>query len=481
MPELETESTIEFELWIDTTEFLMRRISMDIDMAPNSLDIDDFIEGTVTLSMDMLLTDFGKEVSITAPEIGIVATPSPNAGNAGYRPIATPVPAASAPSAKGSFSGSLTVVHFDTDEPNGLPRHCTAGCSETIYLSGVTDTLFSTIARSDGTVAAEPMLALDFTFDPSLEYGDFSLRQGVQFHNGWGEMTSEDVAFSFNDANSVTKPKSIHGQAGDFAPLILSMKPLDKYTVRLNYRNYDSRGILQVNEAASRRAMLETGEAHIAEVPLSYFPELIQSGFSIQKGAGFNSIHNISFAGNYWDKYSVLTGAPLSRDRDISMPWVGDPFENGEYSETTASMISSMKVQNALARSIDRQTLLDEIFGGFGFVNHQPYLSSNNLNFREEWSWGTDYDLARSFLVNAGYQDGFEMDFHLRDQAVYHAAGEAIAATWLAKLNVRANLIKARYATYRPGQSPAPQAPRLSPLAATRTSLISLTTGHTGL
>ncbi len=107
--------------------------------------------------------------------------------------------------------------------------------------------------------------------------------------------------------------------------------------------------ILQVNEAASRRVMLETGEAQIAEVPLSYFPELIQSGFSIHKGAGFNSIHNISFAGNYWDKYSVLTGAPLSRDRDISMPWVGDPFENGEYSETTASMISSMKVRNALA------------------------------------------------------------------------------------------------------------------------------------
>jgi hypothetical protein len=43
------------------------------------------------------------------------------------------------------------------------------------------------------------------------------------------------------------------------------------------------------------------------------------------------------------------------------------------------------------------------------------------------------------------------MDFHLRDQAGYHAAGEAIAATWLAELNVRANLIKARYATYRPG------------------------------
>jgi ABC-type transport system substrate-binding protein len=197
--------------------------------------------------------------------------------------------------------------------------------------------------------------------------------------------------------------------------------------------------------------MLETGEAQIAEVPLSYYAELTQSGFSIQKGAGFNTIDNIPFTGNYWDKTSVLTGAPLRRRHRIGKTWVGNPFENGEYSETTASMVSSMKVRNALARSIDRQTLLDEILGGLGFVNHQPYLSSNNPNFRKEWSWGTDYDLARSLLADAGYPDGFEMDFHLMDQAVYHATGEAISATWLEELNVRTNLIKAAYSTYRPG------------------------------
>ena len=57
-------------------------------------------------------------------------------------------------------------------------------------------------------------------------------------------MTSEDVAFSYNDANSVTNPESVHGQAGDFAPLIANMEAIDPYTVRLNYRNYDSRGVL---------------------------------------------------------------------------------------------------------------------------------------------------------------------------------------------------------------------------------------------
>ena len=28
----------------------------------------------------------------------------------------------------------------------------------------------------------------------------FNIRDGVQFHHGWGELTAEDVAWSFNDA-----------------------------------------------------------------------------------------------------------------------------------------------------------------------------------------------------------------------------------------------------------------------------------------
>ncbi|MCH7624941.1 MAG: ABC transporter substrate-binding protein [Chloroflexi bacterium] len=391
-------------------------------------------------------------------------------------------------------------------------------------MSGSTDTLFMSKALPDGSITIDPMIALDFTLDPSLEFGDFTIRQGVQFHNGNGEMTAEDIAFSYNDANSVTNPESIHGQAGDFAPLIASMEAIDPYILRLNYRNYDSRGvlhrfssfwqtagivsknvfetkgpegmqddytgvgafvidewtddkgifmhafedywgtdlgfgpfvqelrILQIVESASRRAMLETGEAQIGEVPLKDFPAMIQLGFTAQKDAKFNTVDNISFTGNYWEQYSALTGAELDRDHDISKPWVGNPFENGpEYDENTPSMISSMKIRNALAWAIDREALLQSILGGLGFVNYQPYLSMNDPNYRDEWSWGTDFDKARSLMAEAGFADGFEMDFHLRDQAVFHETGESIAATWLSELNIKVNLIKAAYSTYRPG------------------------------
>ena len=456
------------------------------------------------------------------------AAPAPAAPATGRAPTApAPQPAAPAPSgaAMAAPTGKLTIAVSSVNAPNGLPRFCTAGCAETIYLSGMTDVLFNSKLNADGTVSIENMLSTGFTLDPSLEFGDFVLRQGVQFHDGWGEMTAEDIAFSYNDANSVTNPESIHGQAGDFAPLILSMEAIDRYTLRLNYRNYDSRGILhrfsrfwqtagvvsksvfeetgvegmqdiyigvgafrvdewgqnkgiflsafedyyargegnigphvaklswlEVPEGASRRAMLETEEAQISQVATKDIPGLVQKGFIAQKGGAFNTIRDISFVGNYWDAFSGLTGEALERDHDTSKPWIGDPFENGpEFDPDTPSMVSSRLVRNAFAWAIEREALLENLIAGLGFVNHQAYLSMNNPNYRDEWSWGTDFDKARSLLDEAGQGGGFEMDMWVGTSELGAEIGESVGAAWQQHLNVKINLIKTAYSTYRPG------------------------------
>jgi ABC-type transport system substrate-binding protein len=421
-------------------------------------------------------------------------------------------------------SGTLTLAVSSVNSPNGLPRFCTAGCAETIYMSGITDVLFNSQANPDGTVKTENMVATGFTLDPSLEFGDFALRDDVMFHAGFGPMTAKDIAFSYNDANSVTNPESVHGQAGDFAPLLQSMESIDDTTLRLNYRNFDSRGmlhrfsmfwqtaaivstavfdqygvegmqdvyigvgpyiadewsqnkgifmtanpdyyakgegttgpfvetvkILEVPEGASRRAMLETGEAQIAQVATKDIPELSQKGYTAQKGGLFNTIRDISFVGNYWDEFGGLSGELLERDRDISKPWIGNPFENGAYDENTPSMQNSRLVRNAFAWAIDREGLVENLLSGIGFVNHQAYLSSNNPNFKSEWEWGTDFAKAKSLLEEAGQGGGFEMDLWVGTSELGAEIGEAVGAGWNQNLNVKVNLIKTAYSTYRPG------------------------------
>ncbi len=494
---------------------------------------------TVALAPILALACSAEEAAApAAPQAAAPAAPAPVAQVAPAAsapapstsaPVAAPTRApttSAAPSAPSGPkpSGTLTIAVADTNTPGGLPRFCSAGCAEHIYMSGITDVLFNSKLTPEGTVTTEPMLALSFELDPSLEFGDFTLRQGVQFHQGWGEMTAADVEYSFNDANSVTNPESIHGQAGDFAPLIASMEALDTYTVRLHYRNYDSRGVLhrfsrfwqtaaimsknvfdelgveatqdaligvgafendeweqdksivghafadywgtsegwgpfvenarwfEIPEGASRRAMLETGEAQVAQVGLKDLPELIGKGFAAMKKAEFNTIDNISMTGNYWEKFGALTGAELERDRDTSKPHVGDPFEGGgDFDANTPSMVSSRLVRNAFAWSIQREELLENLLGGLGFVNYQPYNSSNSPAHDTAWDWGTDFDKAKGMLDEAGYADGFEMDLWVGTGELGAEIGESVGAAWQQHLGVKVNLIKTAYSVYRPG------------------------------
>ena len=55
-------------------------------------------------------------------------------------------------------------------------------------------------AIKDGKVTTsevEPDLAESWTLSPDGTVWTFKLKKGVQFHKGFGEMTAEDVKFSF--------------------------------------------------------------------------------------------------------------------------------------------------------------------------------------------------------------------------------------------------------------------------------------------
>ena len=470
------------------------------------------------------IPNFAAIAAALRPSASPPSTPNP----AVVGPVATPMPS---PQNLGLAqpSGKLMIAVDGIGVPSGLPRFCSesaGGCSEIVYVSGMTETLFNSVLDESGSATIEPMLAAEFTLDRSLEYGDFTLRQGVQFHNGWGEMTAEDVVFSYNDANSGTNPESIHGQAGDFAPLIASMEPIDTYTARLNYRNYDSRGILHsfsrfwqtagivssrvfadkgvdgmehdftgvgafvvdewvqqkhiklsaftdyyargegnigpfvqqvewldIPTGESRSAALESSGVQIAQVHLADLPYLLEEGFHAQRGGAHNTMLNISLAaGNYWEEFGALTGEKLERDRETEgYPYIGNPFENGAYDQRTPSMQSAKLVRNALALSIDREALIQDVVAGLGIVNHQPYLSVNNPNYRDEWSWGTDFGAAKFALMELGYQNGFEMDMWTGPGELPANVGEAVGAGWLQGLGVKVNLIKTEYGSFRPG------------------------------
>ena len=138
---------------------------------------------------------------------------------------ATPVPATATPAPEGLIkapdtstpAGTAVIATGGTvGDENGLGR---AQANDGLKNLGIAETLFR---RADDD-SELPWIATSFEVASDLSSATVKIQQGIPFQvvdgNDFGDLTAHDVAFSMNDANSVTTPESIHGQAGDFAGL----------------------------------------------------------------------------------------------------------------------------------------------------------------------------------------------------------------------------------------------------------------------
>src|ERR1044071_6353722 len=91
------------------------------------------------------------------------------------------------------------ILNIAAKEPDTLdPHSSTLGQSQAIarfMFRGLTR--FAIKAGKVTTSEVEPHLAESWTLSPDGTVWTFKLRKGVQFHKNMGEMTAEDVKFSF--------------------------------------------------------------------------------------------------------------------------------------------------------------------------------------------------------------------------------------------------------------------------------------------
>ena len=77
-------------------------------------------------------------------------------------------------------------------------------------------------------------IAKKWTVAPDSSSITFDLREDVEFHHGWGVLTAEDVAWSFNDA---LREGNTNGRSGFVGEYQGTWEELDTYQVRMNVRD----------------------------------------------------------------------------------------------------------------------------------------------------------------------------------------------------------------------------------------------------
>ena len=443
----------------------------------------------------------------------VEVTPTPLAALATASPTKIKIPEPK------SSTGTLVVIPRVVGPGPGLNR---SQAPEAMMYWGVTEQLF----RPDGDELVGPWLATGWSIAPDYSSATVTIRSGVQFHDGWGELTAEDIAWSVNDANGTTTPLSIHGQAGDFASFLEEASAIDDQTLFLPFSRYDSRwddrlfnlagdsfavfskkaydekGVdwmrenpigtgpfevvewldaervtlsavdshwdvvplvdtlrfINVPESATKRAMMETGEADLAiAMQLRDVADLVAGGFkSVTTGTQWNN--GLKFSGNFWEATNAKTGDPLEHPTMLrENPWIGNPFspDDGNNPPGMDDMEQARLVRWALSMAIDRELVAETLFAGLVRPYYIGMFSPDDPNWESKWEVPYDPAKAREYLDQAGYpagDDGVRFTaqvYGFSGNATYQDSADAVAGFW-SEIGVQTEVLKVSYGLVRP-------------------------------
>ncbi len=432
-----------------------------------------------------------------------------------------------------STSGNVTIAVGEVPPLIQEPRRdirATGGIGKDL-------SVFETIVRAphvappnpppqDHTAYSPRDLGLAESWEVAADFNsiNFTIREDIPWHNNggdWGNLTAEDVAWSFNSAFA---PDSVNNGAEEIGPeMKLGFDVIDERTVRQNIEPggfdptwawlqgnagfngivivskmaFDELGadgfgtnavgtgkyrvsewvaddqvvlhsvadhwtgdqpsvgtvtIVHMPEAASREAALRAGEIDIGELS----PQVINAvasdiGGSVQE-IGIARPQGFQMAGNYWSTTcSDCEGGVMPRpgwDEGISegYPWIGDPTD-------ATSMENARKVRWAMAMAVDRESIIENVLDGLGRVIYAwQNILPDDPTHKSEWVIPHDVDMARQYMAEAGYPDGFDMEIWVPStfSPGTIAAAEAVAEMWRSQLGIDVTIDRTEYAARRP-------------------------------
>lgn len=312
------------------------------------------------------------------------------------------------------------------------------------------DRLVDVEVGTDGNSKIVPSLAESWDIsDDGLEY-TFYLRQGVKFHNG-NDFTAEDVAYTFHrlltveggvNTEFIDQIKGADELLAGETDTLEGVEVVDDYTIKVTLKepfagflaSISSPGVSIYDSEATEAAGDQFGMDPAVTVGTGPF-EFASWSFNNQLVLTRNE--------DYWKGASELPGVVIKIIPDTETQSM--MFESGEldildldyaadsvdrFTETYPDQIvqgprvgivyftmnfnkepfQDVRVRKAVQMSIDRQAILDALYGGRGQVE-QGIFPHGLIGFnpdQEEIKY--DPETAKALLAEAGYADGFDME-----------------------------------------------------------------------
>lgn len=328
------------------------------------------------------------------------------------------------------------------------PNYTTQGAD-----NWATEQIFEQLVRpADGQFGQtpdefHPVLAESWESSEDARSWTFKLRQGVQFHKGYGEMTAEDVVATYNRAMTEGTAVSVYAN-------VKSVDASGPYEVTISLNNPDPLflgSIVFTNNVCiiSKKALDEKGEGFQTD-PIGTGPYQ-QDSFDVEKGIFLSrfddywgepaKIANVDIL--YIADTTARTLALMSGDVDMiegvrAPGWI--PSIQGQKPDLLFDMtapgsfntfffnllrepLDKIEVRQAIAHAINKEELVQALtpMSNISYTLNPPhYPTGYQLDeLPEELRYEYDPDKAKQLLADAGFPNGFAIKVNTSQREDY--------------------------------------------------------------
>ena len=368
------------------------------------------------------------------------------------------------------------VLAIAAKEPDTLDPHAsTIGQSQAIsrfMYRGLTR-----FAIKDGkvtTAEVEPDLAERWKISPDGTVWTFTLRRGVPFHKGFGDVTAEDVKFSFErqikrapgtrfgvnlemiktieviDAQTIQitlkafDPVFPIRMAGYQQGYIVSKKAVEKYGEQYKWNPIGTGPFVFERHSPRDKIVLKAfdgfhrGRPSIDEVHWYDVPEDATKLIGLEKGT-FDLIYPEAVSADFESQVRKM-GAVIDRR--------GPGSQDRFYINMTKPPFDDIRVRRAFMHAIDRKAIKETLYpGGLGRLATSPVPVGYFGHVAVELP-AYDPELARKLLAEAGHPNGFTVKNYYMSKSFTFPKVMTLAQEQLKKVGIVVEMQLVEHATY---------------------------------
>ena len=313
--------------------------------------------------------------------------------------------------------------------------------------------------QTDGTFAGA--LASDYTISEDAKTYTFTLRDGVQFHNG-NAVTADDVLYSIQHAidSKITGYDNIDTfEASDDHTIVITLKKGDTdfladASQAIVPKDSDNNGELALNPvgtgpfafedyAVQDHLTLKRFEnywgtpAHLDQVTVRFLADSSQELVNFQSGAidGFTADASIT-------EQVDPAGANLNVGNSNAVQAL--------YLNNAAEPFDQLEVRQALCYAIDPQNIIDTVDYGYGTEIGTAMIPGLAAYYDESLAdtYAKDTEKAKELLARAGYPDGFSFTVTVPSVYQVHVDTAQVLVNDLAEAGITMNINQVDWATW---------------------------------